>query len=683
MISSDISCVNGPLELVASASVVIDQAWTLPWKDLADFSIFGPSEGVIIGDDEWIVPKSFVNPNYYAENNRKINFANVLPEGWSRGEARSEHLVRRLKRIALLNMTQSVSGAKQRLEPPEPRTWVKHTNFLLRAARSAMELTDRVTTGDMTCPDPGPIFANLSAEAFDELRDIHPTFFQFCVHRLNGLFNAHLFDDWPAGDVKAIKPGVDHIRPFSDQAFTEILKAAHFFASIQKDLEACYTFISSIKCDQDGGRRSGNISKYRNQLIAQWTGDTLYPGRLFPLSIYMAGSSRRKKTGASREKKQFGSWPVDNPSGVKSLLWVCQSANAIILNTATGGRISEMMTLSREPLVRINGSENLTGYTFKESEDPKGTSRHWPLPALAVQAIERQQSLIETFDYQGDFLWIVGPKNTTGVAVLDNLVCEFGKKVQTLKGVPLGKIDGRITAHRFRYTTARLVGLAVEGASDVLYTVLGHTDLNTTMGYMLSDPDFRADADRVRREVQYVRRQRLIAEADDNGGHAAETLRIAKLEVSKKAASLDASLDDEGSLMAILPEIHKVRNDIYCTSQTAKQKGLCSEVTGKRDVGKCSPSCVFRLEAAAAEQDRRRTVEMAIKQLQSNVSFDGSRTFFQNQIVANLASFEKTLDNFVTDDRLCDALRGCDRRYIDRLPGRTRDKLIAYLDNSQ
>ncbi|MCR9071841.1 MAG: hypothetical protein NXI18_08985 [Alphaproteobacteria bacterium] len=646
----------------------IDSIWTSPWGELADFKVF---EGCIVADDVWVIPTSMVSEANHVANRRTVDFKKALPSEWRRDDSRAENLIRRLKRIAFLDFTQTVPGTRWRLKPPQAKVWVQHTDLLIRAARDASVLTGRSLIKSSTCPDGLPIFSSLSAEAFDQLREAHPTFFGSCIQRLNGLFNAGLFDDWPAGDIEPRKYEGVPIRPFSDEAFTEILRAAFFMSQIQQDLEACYAEISAIEVDEKGRKTIGRfVRPYRNQCIAKWSGEYLYPGLVFPYQFEVDGE--RKLT------QRFSSWPLQTLSGVKSLLSLCQAANAIILNTATAGRVSEMQTLSRDPLIQFDGMEGLIGSTFKESEDPKGSTRHWPLPHQAVEAIWRQQRMLKVFGHKGKFLWVPGNRTTTGVVALEYLIPRFGVAVHTLDGTPLCDLDGTVSSHRFRKTMSRLAGLALEGASEVLYTVLGHSDIDITLGYMLSDREFRLDADKVRREVQDVRRKQIIAKSEECGGPAAETLRAAKSELLRKTHRLGVSADNPEVFRTILPYVEKVRDGVFCTSDS-KQKGLCSKVTGNRDLGACSASCIFRLETAAAAQDRKRAVEQAIKMLCIDRLYAGARPFYQSQILANLAPFPKTIDAFANDNRLRLALKDCDPRHFDPLPQQVRDKLIAYI----
>lgn len=652
------------------SSISVDQAWHLPWEEIKEFPIL---PGHTLTDDKISVSKDMLPAKFWQLGNRTIDFELALPDGWKREEERSEACLRRLKRIALLNFTQTVPGPKENLKPSQAHTWVQSTRRLLVAAKQALTIPHSRRGDTSSCPDGTPIFRNLSPESFQQLRNDNPSFFHVSIARLNGLYNAGLFDDWPAGDVSATIFQTDPVQPYSDDAFTEILGACFFLASIQTDLEACYREVLSITQDPQGRTEVQKyLRPYRHKYVAKWSGEVLRLGFAFPYQFEISG------VGTGGKKRTFSSWPVLSYAAVKSLLLLCQAANAQIIDSATAGRVSELSTLGRDPLVQLNGNHLLSGLTFKGSENPSGSEREWPLSYHAVEAVRRQQRLRETLNESGPYLWCTGLNTTTGVCDLSHAVKSFGRKVRTCDGISLAEIDGDLSPHRYRKTLSRLVGLALEGASGILYDVLGHTDMDVTLGYMLADPDFREDADRVRREVQLVRRKEVAAELDNCGGPAARGLRIARDDMRARAIREDLGDDDPELLMAIFPALQQVGPSRFCTADS-KQKGLCSKVTGSKDVGACNASCVFRLERAAAAKDRKDSVESALDILSGDVSI-GIRVFYEGQIIANLAPFEATIDAFAGDMRLREALKNCDPRAFEPLPSSTREKLEKMLE---
>jgi hypothetical protein len=87
-----------------------------------------------------------------------------------------------------------------------------------------------------------------------------------------------------------------------------------------------------------------------------------------------------------------------------------------------------------------------------------------------------------------DFLWVTlaGERNTTGVPKLDVLVTSFGDAVLKPDGRKLSDIDRKVSPHRFRYSVTRLVALSLEGATQIMFDVLGHDDKEVNLDSMLN-----------------------------------------------------------------------------------------------------------------------------------------------------------------------------------------------------
>ncbi|MEM6656641.1 MAG: hypothetical protein AAF625_01025 [Pseudomonadota bacterium] len=203
--------------------------------------------------------------------------------------------------------------------------------------------------------------------------------------------------------------------------------------------------------------------------------------------------------------------------------------------------------------------------------------------------------------------------------------------------------------------------------------VLGHTDMDVTLGYMLSDAEFQADAEKVRQEHKHLLRVRIVNEIDECGGPSAPRIRVARDELRARGIREDLGDDDPELLLAVLPNIQQVGPERYCTAGDM-ENGLCSKFTGQRDVGACNSSCIFRLEMAASRQDRKEAIRNALQLLSGDVG-RGIRVFFQSQIIGNLSVFESTIDEFLDDKRFKAALFDCEKRLFAPLPPSTREKL--------
>ena len=644
-----------------------ENIWTMPWGDIAHLQIL---PGYKLDDDLIVVPEEWVPLNKRHLGKRTIDFSKAVPAGWSRDDQKSEMAIRRLKRICFLDLTQTVSSKRGRSSPCQPLTWVSKSKLLLNVAKDALLMQDRRPADPSCCSDGGPIFQNLTPEMFAILRSQHKNFFQMNVARLNGLKRSDRFDDWPAIDVPSYRFDQEVIRPFSDAALTQILRACFFLGDIQEDLENCWREISSIKADANGRTSKRFLEPYKKSVLAEWHGRILHPGFHFPFAFNV--------TSTDRKSEAIKSWPLKTPSSIHSFLRLCQAANAQIVHLAMAGRVGELISLQREPLEVFNGNGLLNGFTFKQNGSLTGVQRQWPIPTFAVEAIRRQTRLLTTMEHLGAGLWMLNHNNKSGSAALDSVMTHFGKRVQLLDGRTLEDVDNLLTSHRFRKTMARLVGLTLEGASGVLYDVLGHTNMDVTLGYMLSDPEFQADADLVRREVQAVRRKEIAAELDDCGGLAAESIREARDELRARGIHEDLGEDNVELLVTIMPALQQVGPNRFCTA-TSKDKGLCSKVTGQRDVGACSSSCMYRLERAVARKDAKDAIHSALDLIVTEKNI-GTRAFYHGQIVAKIAVFDGLLDEFTGDPRLVQAFEGCDRKIFANLRPETLKKLLAQVD---
>lgn len=651
-------------ESISPDGISVERSWATEWAKVRNLKII-PNH--ILADDVVLVPIELVAPNAYHENFRKIDYLKALPNGWSRDEPRAELALRRLKRIALLDFMLTVKAKHRRVEPAKAHIWVRRVQYLVLAARVALSFEKKVSNKKSLCPDGSPIFRDLTPVEFDLLRAEVPSLFHTFGSRLNALFGAGVFDDWPANDVAGIQYARVPIKPLSDGAFSEILKASFFLGKIQGDLEQCYLYLS--KFGEDG---AVNAATRNNQLemLRNWRGTLLEPGMPFPYSFDL-------RSGRSIQP-MLTHWPVQSLRGLKSFLRLCQTANLQIVATETAARSSELKLLPRSPIKQINGRSVLVGSTFKESEALNGTPRHWPLTKHAVNAVARQRCLLNTMASPSPYLWTSWSTSGTGLAKIEGGMRTFGKSVRLLNGVPLDEIDGVISPHRFRKTMSRLVGLALEGASGVLYDVLGHSDIETTLGYMLSDPEFQDDAEQVRHEVRNVRRKEVMQELDSCGGPAAQSLRFTRDELRARSVSEDLGDYDIELLSTLLPTLEQVGPNRYCTAES-RQTGLCSKVAGQRDIAACSSSCLYRLERAAAKKDLKDAVQVALELLSGEVN-QGLRSFYQGQIISNLGPFEDMIDDFLDDPRLVHALKDRVSEDFTNLPSTVRSKLGQILE---
>ncbi|UWR03458.1 tyrosine-type recombinase/integrase [Ruegeria conchae] len=633
----------------------LELAWTMPWESLADFPISpvsdnDPERSCIVDDDVWCVPVEWCSKNRSHRHHRTIEFQRAIPPGFSPEHASG--FIRRLKRIALLDRFQTVRFKVKASSPNATGTWVKNCQRLLRAARDSLANYSRCAEGS-TCPDGLTLFAHLSVVEMRRISSDNIAWNNSCVARMNALFSGGLFDDWPAPDVAKLKiTARENSRAsefFSDEAFTQIVRAASWLSRIQPDVQRAYFQTKDITQTEDGYVRQALVQAYRAECVSAWSSDTLRLGTEFPFAVWV--------NGRKRASTRFTSWPMQTVSGLKALLHHCQTANFLLV-LCSGMRSSEASALPFDCLTRHEGWLYLTGNSYKDNDAPGGQGREWPLPKIAAEAIERQQDLAKAMGSK--FLWVAfgGKKNSVGLPSLDQSIVAFGKKVETLEGRTLDQFDGRITAHRFRYTVARLVALSLTNASQVLFDVLGHEDVEVTLGYAHQDPEILEEINRIRREVRAVRYKEVFEEAEFLGGMAANTVRKIKAEMLPRFGDEELDTSDLSEAASILGEAELVRPGVLCTAQ-ALERGACSSSLGLRDFSKCTTSCLHRLELSANRQDRRNKTAYIVKKLSEKELCKLERSFWEGQLISNLDPFSDIFSEFEEKSQFQEIIAGC------------------------
>jgi hypothetical protein len=119
------------------------------------------------------------------------------------------------------------------------------------------------------------------------------------------------------------------------------------------------------------------------------------------------------------------------------------------------------------------------------------------------------------------------------------------------------------------------VALALTGASDVLFTVLGHDDKETTLGYMFRNPEFHADVNKVREEAKFVLAKEVFANSEKNGGLAAPMVRRIKADLLARSARKELDTEELAEAAQILGDAEMVRPGVLCTAQRF-ERGACS-----------------------------------------------------------------------------------------------------------
>lgn len=637
------------------------------WEKLSSYRVTPLST---VADDVWVIPTEWVPFHLQTQCARTIDFTRALPAS----AVFSDHLIiRHAKRIALLDRFQTLRHAGRTLPAPAPATWVKRTRQFLRAVRYSMENFPQTPMAEPCEMEPS-FFGHLSHDEIQELKVACPTWANGLIARYNALHDAQLLDDWPASDVALYKPRskvrAKASQPFSDEAFSEILRAALWLNEIQDDVLKAFQETKDIDSTFEGRRRSAEVQAFRRECVQNWESDRLKVGHHFPYWLELVG--RRMRT------VRHESWPLQTVLGLKNLLAKCQSANAIILLAFTGMRIGELVALSQESLVYRAGSAYISGSQFKNVDDPYGRSREWPLPDLATRVFEAQLRLSQALsDGKGLWTFFSGERPGKIVPGVDAGMLNFGRSIGLLEGPSLAELDGDITPHRFRFSVARYVALTQEGASQVLFDVLGHQDMEVTMGYALRDPEIHVEVNRIRDEVKAVRSTEIFEDAEQLGGPAAIIVQRTKADLLVRSGKDELETDDILEAARILGDAEVVRTGILCTAQPL-ERGACSSSLGLRDHGACTPECLYRLETAAYVQDRKLKVEYLLDKV-ACADF-GTREFLLNQLLSNFVGAPGLLSDFVHDERLIEVCRSIDAQTLALLPQDLQARLASLGD---
>uniref|UniRef100_UPI00197EA7B8 hypothetical protein n=1 Tax=Rhizobium sp. FKL33 TaxID=2562307 RepID=UPI00197EA7B8 len=291
-------------------------------------------------------------------------------------------------------------------------------------------------------------------------------------------------------------------------------------------------------------------------------------------------------------------WPPESYSTITSFLAVLQVCNASVLAFCTGGRHHEVAGMESGGI--DNGLMHAT--TFKFSRRVGGVEREWPLHPIAERAIAIQERLAS----------LVRPSGT------QHLWVQIKASAQDEKGTPLASItqqshqalsylgmdewsEGTIHLHRWRHTIARLIGITVDEAQEVIMDLLGHRGVEAGLTYLLSHPDVAADAIRVSEEAALVLAKDALREVEQGtaGGQGAERLSVALEDYKMRRGILALGTDDIEEAAHLLTiegtAFRRVRGGILCTKAVG-QSAPCIRGRGREDIGSCSTGCDRRLE---------------------------------------------------------------------------------------
>ena len=336
-----------------------------------------------------------------------------------------------------------------------------------------------------------------------------------------------------------------------------------------------------------------------------------------PFAIDMV-ISKKKKDGTRTEF----SWPPRQFYFVNQLLQILQDAHMFMLLLASGGRISECLSLQPDCIVCENpNKESIAGRTYKLVYQEGGILRDWPVPAIVLKAIHQQIELhkviislgkefgIRSTQAKATGIWVTG----TGAEVQGSVDNRFSITFNQLGLTHLLKGDSA-NPHRFRKTLARLCALVLFGAPKILMDLFGHKDIAMTLHYINTDPLLRAEMIQIARDITIMFAKDAISNIDSYGGPAARKLSAAiqqeKVRLGRDMGADDIQrcaeiLTDNGSLWSL------VRPGVLCTKRPS-EAGPCTRARGMPDPAHCQTGCDNRLEQAFMRDDVDRSIEQAV-----------------------------------------------------------------------
>lgn len=648
-----------------------ERLWTAPWEQIQHIQIL---PGISMDNDVFIVPVHWARTKSHTpEYQRRIDFRTALPPGIDSTSVFGLALMRRAKRIAAIFLLTPVVFEKGNVrQPSKARTWIAECKAYLKVmAWIARNKKPRDVSG--ACPDGPALFRSLTTVDVADLR-LSGGFSQFWKHtapKLAALFRMGVIDDWPNLDIGARSERsrratpVPHIaraeavrfQPLPDGVTARIGHAALWFTeALGPMLLGCVAAARAVPVNAS----DDTITKRRVAAIERWTAEEVREPIVFPFIVRVPGDGCRAV--------DLSAWPPQNWRALRGLLALLQTAHIIIVALATAARDSEIMGLERDCLRTVGVQDLLTGYTLKLSDEADGERRDWPLPRIAVVAIQQQQRLADLFAPGHSYLWLSfqnhsdDPREFPDLLQSGGIVRTFVNSI-TVDGRTLQDWceNGNIHPHRFRKTVARLAALSLVGATSILFDILGHRDVEMTLNYILSDPDLQDEIRKIATEANVMLSKGAIEYSDSNGGTVAPLVSDLKQRLTARSGEDEigvSTLAEAAEILSMNGQVSMVKASVLCLKSVG-QVGACTRRAGIPDVANCSTACGFRLEHSAAEQDCANSIEQILAEMPSS---DESmmRTWWQAQLVAHVRRFPKVKIRYLSDRRVQAALEGID-----------------------
>lgn len=354
-------------------------------------------------------------------------------------------------------------------------------------------------------------------------------------------------------------------------------------------------------------------------------------------------------------------WPPAKFSTIRLLARVLQVSNLCTVAFCTAARIHEIHGFKRKDGAVVTDGI-VIGTTYKNTRRQNGIGRDWPLHDRGWKALQLQEQLAELFrDDDQHHLWVTLKEGDDPAG--SPLSNASGACVSVVDYLGLSeKSEGRAHLHRWRHTAARIIGITVERAPEVLIDLFG-TDYEAVLIYLLSDPEIAAECIRVAEECLHALAEDAVEECEIGaaGGAAGKAINIGlqnlKMKRGIKQLGTDDIRDAADQLIAEGTSFQVVRRGVICTKQPG-EFGPCTQTLRKPDKGSCRSTCNHRLEMAAEKQQCRRQLLAILEMLEASIS-DGKVMVVEHlkgQLIYELKRWDDIRQDLLAESELARAV---------------------------
>ncbi|UTW59667.1 tyrosine-type recombinase/integrase [Kordiimonas sp. SCSIO 12603] len=343
---------------------------------------------------------------------------------------------------------------------------------------------------------------------------------------------------------------------------------------------------------------------------------------------------------------------------VLTLFRIIQACNVVILNISLGARRSELLNLSFDNLLDTYAGTPIIRGQIEKHKDTS-VDHLWPAADVVMDVLERQRKLKVAFEeYSGneyqDSLFFPGRADSQKVKNFTSFFSTFSKNIKYAEKTMASHVAGSIHGHRFRYSFARIISLAVTSGPAILQKIFGHHDYSESVGYALSNKGLSGDIDKITNEVRYLMAEEMITTNKQASGPANSkidsTINAVLVRHGKNELGVDTMEEAIEILAAASSSMHLVRPNVICT-KLLNQVGECSKTGGYPNVSACSVNCSHRYEMAAARDDVIQSIELLLLEIDRNTDIN-SRVFQKAQLETQFSRFADVKAKYEHDKRV-------------------------------